>query len=62
MGWKVGTVTSIIVGNDFGIGFVVTNDHGRPVVSFAYPTQKEAEEAHKHVVAALKKAIHVVPG
>ena len=58
--WKVGDVTDVSLGNDFiGYGFNVTTDEGKQLAVFAYETQDAAEDAARHVEAALELAIFV---
>jgi hypothetical protein len=58
--WKVGDVTDVSLGNDFiGYGFNVTTNKGKQLAVFAYETQDAAEDAARHVEAALELAIFV---
>jgi len=53
--WKVGTVSPITD----GWGFHLTNEGGRPLVTFTYETRADAEAAATHVQAAVEKALRV---
>src|SRR5262249_5116596 len=45
MGWKVDTIPN---------GFVIISDRNKPVATFEYSTEEEAEAAREHVIAALE--------
>ena len=45
---------------DDGYGFSIMNEDRAPVVTFAYPTQKDAEEARDLIDRAITKADSVV--
>jgi hypothetical protein len=56
--WKVGNVMDVSLGNDFiGYGFNVTTEQGKQLVVFAYETQDAAEDAARHIEAAVELAI-----
>jgi hypothetical protein len=57
--WKVSETMSMRLDDGFGYGFNVTNERGRPVVSFAYRTQQEAGAAATHVRSAVENAASV---
>ena len=58
--WKVGDITDVSLGNDFiGYGFNITTEEGKQLVVFAYETQDAAEDAARHVEAAVELAIFV---
>jgi hypothetical protein len=62
--WKVGDVARVDVRGreaESTYGFNITNDWGKPLVSFAYATALEAEAAATHVRAAIKLAVEVQP-
>ena len=45
MGWKVDTIPN---------GFLIISDRNKPVATFEYSTEEEAEAAREHVIAALE--------
>jgi len=45
MGWKVDTIPN---------GFVIISDRNKPVATFEYSTEEEAEAAREHFIAALE--------
>ena len=55
--WKVENVKSV----KYGHGFHIRNLDDKPVVLFAYETQAEAKAARTHVLAAVEKAVLVLP-
>ena len=61
--WKIGDVQPVsVLGVDgYPYGFNITNDAGKPVVSFAYTTREAAEAAAEQVRAAVEKAVDVRP-
>jgi len=59
--WKVGIVQPI---SDPGMdgpawGFNITNEAGRPIISFIYETRNDAEAAATHAQAVIYKALMV---
>jgi hypothetical protein len=50
---KLGAVQS----QDDGWGFVVTNEHHRPLVGLTYDTKAEAEEAHGLMAKVIARAV-----
>ena len=46
---------------DFGYGFNVINENGRPIVTFVYDENDDAKEAAAQVRAAVSKARVVRP-
>jgi hypothetical protein len=61
--WKVEIVQPI---SDPGMdgpawGFNITNEAGRPIISFIYATRNDAEAAATHAQAVIYKAIMVRP-
>ena len=61
--WKVGDVEPVHVlgAEGYPYGFNVTTDDGKPVVSFAYASRAQAEEAATHLESAVMNAISVHP-
>ena len=58
--WKVGDVRDVPLGNDFiGYGFNVMSEEGKQLIVFAYETQDAAEDAARHIEAAVELAILV---
>ena len=57
--WKVSVTMPMGLDDGFGHGFNVTNERGRPVVSFAYRTRQEADAAATHVRSAVENAVSV---
>jgi hypothetical protein len=58
--WKVGNVTDVSLENDFiGYGFNVTTEKDKQLMVFAYETQDAAEDAARHIEAAVELAIFV---
>ena len=55
--WKIGDVTSVTDGWAFNI----TNESGKPLVTFEYETNGEAAVAARHVQEAIEKALAVRP-
>ena len=54
--WKVGNVvTDVPLGSDFiGYGFNVMTEQGKQLMVFAYETQDAAEDAARHIEAAVE--------
>ena len=54
--YNLGAVQSTADGREDHYGFNVIGIHGRPLVTFSFETQKEAEAAHKGMQPIIAKA------
>ncbi len=55
--WKVTETAAMTFGRgNFGYGFNIVNEDGRPVVTFMYDEDDDATAAARQVSAALSKA------
>jgi hypothetical protein len=61
--WKVSDVLSVELERygPAGYGFNVTTDWGKPLVTFGYETQEEAQDAAQKVKAAIERVVLVRP-
>jgi hypothetical protein len=61
--WKVSDVMSVELERfgRGGYGFNVITDRGKPLVTFGYETQEEAQDAAQQVKAAIERAVLVRP-
>ncbi len=59
--WRVTETAAITFHGEFGYGFNVVNEHGRPAVTFIYDESDDAKEAAAQIRAALGKARIVQP-
>jgi hypothetical protein len=61
--WKVGSVQQVNDASLDGLawGFNITNEKGRPLVTFTYETRGAAESAATHAQAVVDKALLVRP-
>jgi hypothetical protein len=60
--WKIGRTQSVTYGPGpagKGYGFSIQDQHGRPLLSIAFDTKEDAEEAEAAVRVALAKAVHI---
>jgi hypothetical protein len=62
MGCKVDSVEYLLPGADPPYGFNITNDWGKPLVSFVYATRAQAEAARTQVQSLIEEAFDVQPG
>jgi hypothetical protein len=62
MAWEVGDVVPMRDPNGAdGFGFTIIDDHHKPIVSFLYETQSDAESAARSVRSVIKNAVSVHP-
>jgi hypothetical protein len=55
--WRVSEAAAMAFDHgDFGYGFNVINENGRPIVTFVYDENDDAKEAAAQVRAAVSKA------
>lgn len=58
--WKVDRVEAVLPRGE-AYGFNITNDWGKPLISFAYETKGAADEAAAKIRSAIEEAIDVHP-
>jgi hypothetical protein len=59
--YNVSKVDTITEGRHLFYGFNVIGVHGRPLISFSFETRKEAEAAHKAMLAIVATAKIITP-
>jgi len=57
----VDRVEYLLPGADQPYGFNITNDWGKPLVSFVYATRAQAEAAAAKIRSAIAEALDVTP-
>jgi hypothetical protein len=58
---KAGDVQPVSMGDSDGYGFNILSGNNRPLVTLAFATWGDAEQARAEVERALEKAIEVTP-
>ena len=59
MTWRLTATMPIMTDAGFGYGFNITDELGRPVVSFVYETWNEAKAAAANALSLIQSAISV---
>jgi hypothetical protein len=59
--YNLGAVQSTTDGREGYYGFNIVGVHSRPLVTFSFDTQEEAEAAHKAMQASVAKAKVITP-
>jgi hypothetical protein len=62
--WKVGRTQSVTYGpgpggKGSGYGFSIQDQHGGPLLSFSFATEKDSKEAEAAVREALEKVVYI---
>ena len=61
--WKVSNTASVSYGrSENGYCFNIINEHDRPIVTFIYGEEEEADVASHHIRAAIENARAIVAG
>ena len=58
---KVGDVQRVSMGDSDGYGFNILSENKRPLVTLAFATWGDAEQARAEVERALERAVEVTP-
>ena len=59
--WKIGKIQWTSTRDMHGYGFDISNGWGKPLVSFCYATEQQAQAAAAHMRVAIEKALDVQP-